>query len=194
MNQEECLEALRSQELMRIDDLPHATGIYALSDHSGKIHYIGMTEASCFRDRIYNRHVTGSEERSHKLACNYNIGRMWRDRKCPDHDPDDARFSKTLRCEFIRHHCLAACVPLRATKAELKAMERGILRIAPPDMISWNATRKRVNRLPEPRDLVDALIADLGWGIDARAALDRQARLFEKYGDRSLAPPQRRSA
>jgi hypothetical protein len=184
----ECLADLQSQQLRKIDDLPHAVGIYALADHTGLIRYIGMTAAASFRDRIYSRHVNGSEERSHKLACNYNIGRMWRDRKSPGHVPVDANIAKRLRKEFIRRHCWAACVPLTGSQSELKALETEILRLAPPEMVAWNATRKRVNRLPEPRDLVDALIRDFGWGPDERAALERQACSFEMHGHASLAP------
>ncbi len=75
MTSEEYLKALRSRTLRRIDDLP--IGIYALTDHLGVIHYIGRTDAEGFRDRIYNRHVTGSEDRSHKFSWFYNIGRMY---------------------------------------------------------------------------------------------------------------------
>jgi hypothetical protein len=178
---EECLDELKSQKLRKIGDLPNAVGAYALADHLGEIHYIGITEAESFRDRIYRRHVNGSEERSHKLACNYNIGRMWRDRESADHVPHDAQIAKDLRREFIRRHCHAACIPLDYTKQALEQLEREIFAIAPPNMISWNATRMRVNRIPEPRDLVDALIEELGLSLDERAALDRQAGLFEKY-------------
>jgi hypothetical protein len=184
----DCLDDLTSQKLRRIDNLPNAVGIYALADHFGDIHYIGITAADCFRDRIYQRHVNGSEERSHKLACNYNIGRMWRDRKCPDHVDSDAKVAKAVRREFIRRHCLAACVPLAIPQLELSALEKEIIRIAPPCLICWNATRKRVNRLPEPRDLVDAVIEQLNLDLNDRAALERQARLFDLYGHNALAP------
>lgn len=184
MTAEECLKELKSQKLRKIDDLPNAIGVYALADHLGEIHYVGITEAESFRDRIYSRHVNGSEERSHKLACNYNIGRMWRDRKSADHVPHDAQIAKNLRREFIRRNCRAACIPLDYTKQALEQLEREIFAIAPPDMISWNATRMRVNRLPEPRDLVDELIEELGLSLNECAALDRQARLFEKHDDR----------
>jgi hypothetical protein len=184
---EECVEALKNQKLRRIDDLPDAIGVYALADHLGHIHYIGITAADSFRDRIYSRHVNGSEERSHKLACNYNIGRMWRDRKSADHVPYDAKIAKNLRREFIRRHCLAACVPRDYTKHALEALEKEIFTIAPPDLISWNATRMRVNCLPEPRDLVDSLIEELGLSLDERAALDRQAKLFEKHAGSEYA-------
>lgn len=186
MTAEECLNELKTQELRRIDHLPTATGVYALADHVGDIHYIGITEADSFRDRIYSRHVNGSEERSHKLACNYNLGRMWRDRKCADHVPQDAKISKHLRREFIRRHCWAACVPLDLAKPALEALEKELLLIAPPQMTSWNRTRKRVNRLPEPRDLVDALISELRLNADERAALERQEALFAIHGHKSL--------
>src|SRR6185437_10449117 len=90
----ERLDHLTTQKLRKIDDLPDAIGLYGLADHIGDIHYIGITAAKSFADRIYQRHVNGSEERSHKLACNYNIGRMWRDRKCSAHVPHDAKIAK----------------------------------------------------------------------------------------------------
>jgi hypothetical protein len=180
-----------TQKLRRIDNLPNAVGVYALADHLGDLHYIRITAADSFRDRIYSRHVNGSEERSHKLACNYNIGRMWRDRKSACHVPRDAQIAKDLRREFIRRHCQVACVPLEYTKEALEQLEQEIFAIAPPDMISWNATRTRVNRLPEPRDLVDALIDELGLSLEERAALDRQAKLFEKLSGSEVFPVQR---
>jgi hypothetical protein len=185
---EECLSELANQKLRKIDDLPKATGVYALADHLGNIHYIGVTAADSFRDRIYSRHVNGSEERSHKLACNYNIGRMWRNRKCADHVERDAKVAKDLRREFIRRYCFAACVPLSQTKHALEVLEKEIFRVAPPSMISWNSTRKRVNRLPEPRHLVESLIQELGLTLAEVAAIERQAKLFEKNGHMELAP------
>ena len=52
MTAEECIEALKNQKLKKIDDLPDAVGVYALADHLAHIHYIGITEANSFRDRI----------------------------------------------------------------------------------------------------------------------------------------------
>lgn len=183
----DCLAALIEQPLKKIDDLPVAVGVYALADHLGEIHYIGITAADSFRDRIFSRHVNGSEERSHKLACNYNIGRMWRNRKAPCHVAADAKLAKLVRKEFIRRHCRAACVPSAATKAALEALEKELIATAPPEMVIWNKTRKRVNRLPEPRELVDEIISDLGFGQSEKAALERQARLFETHGHKDLA-------
>jgi hypothetical protein len=185
---EECLSELKNQRLRKIDDLPKATGVYGLADHLGDIHYIGVTAADSFRDRIYSRHVNGSEERSHKLACNYNIGRMWRNRICADYVERDAKVAKDLRREFIRRYCFAVCVPFNQTKHALEALEKEIFTIAPPEMISWNSTRKRVNRLPEPRDLINSLIQELGLSANDVAALERQAKLFEKYGHMDLGP------
>jgi hypothetical protein len=184
----EVLRELKTQKLNKIDELPPAVGVYALADHFGDLRYIGITAAVSFRDRIYSRHVDGSEERSHKLACNYNIGRMWRDRKCADHVPGDAKISKDLRREFIRRHCLAACHPLRLSNAALEGLEKELLSIAPHEMTSWNGTRKRVNSGPEPRILVDALISELRLSSDERAALERQEILFKIHGDKALAP------
>jgi hypothetical protein len=184
---EKCLAALKSQQLSEIDKLPIAVGVYALADHLGAIHYIGITAADSFRDRIYSRHVNGSEERSHKLACNYNIGRMWRNRKSACHVESDAKLAKQVRKEFIRRHCRAACVPLNGPKPELEKLEKELIALAPPEMVSWNKTRKRVNQLPEPRDLVEKIIFDLGFGPEERAALERQAKLFNIHGHKDLA-------
>jgi hypothetical protein len=38
-----------------------------------------------------------------------------------------------------------------------------------------------VNRLPEPRALVDALIEELSLSSTERAALDRRAKRFENH-------------
>jgi hypothetical protein len=108
---EECLNDLKNQKLKKIDDLPDATGVYELADHLGVIRYIGVTAADSFRDRIYSGHVNGSEERSHKLACNYNIGPMWRSRKSAQFVVRDAKIAKDLRREFIGRHCFAAVCP-----------------------------------------------------------------------------------
>jgi hypothetical protein len=112
---------------------------------------------------------------------------MWRNRKCADHVERDAKVAKDLRREFIRRYCFAACVPLSQTKHALEALEKEIFGIAPPEMISWNSTRKRVNRLPEPRDLVDSLVQGLGLTSAEVAAIERQAKLFEN-GHMDLAP------
>ncbi|MEN3976905.1 hypothetical protein WJU21_17465 [Emcibacter sp. SYSU 3D8] len=184
----QCLDLLQTMELRKIDELPRTTGLYALADHEGTLHYIGITAAGSFVDRIYSRHINGSEERSHKLACNYNIGRMWRDRNSADHNPADAALAKRVRKEFIRRHCRAVCIPMEGSKAELEALESEVIRLAPPDMVSWNSTRKRVNRLPEPRELVDAIILELGLGSGEQAALERQAQLFDLHGFKDLAP------
>jgi hypothetical protein len=188
---EECLKALQSQTLRRINDLPNSIGIYALADHLGDIHYIGKTDAKGFRDRITNKHVSGSEESSHMLSCNYNIGRMYRDRKSDHHVARDAEISKEIRRKFIRRHCRVAIVPIVLPKHELKALEEAVIDIAPECMTCWNAKKGiikgRVNQLPEPRELVDELIAELGYGPEKRAALDRQALLFEKHGHKMLA-------
>ena len=46
----------------------------------------------------------------------------------------------------------------------------------------------RVNCLPEPRDLVDAVIEELGLSLDERAALDRQAKLFGMHAGGEAVP------
>jgi hypothetical protein len=60
--------------------LPQSFGIYALWDHFGLIRYIGCTPKATesLNSRVANKHVTGSEGRSHKLSHAYCVGRMWR--------------------------------------------------------------------------------------------------------------------
>jgi hypothetical protein len=180
-----CLKLLASQELRRLEDLPDAAGLYALADHFGKIHYFGMTASpKNFHDRIFQRHINGSEKNSHKLACNYNVGRMWRDKDHPSHIGSDAAHSKKLRMEFIRRHCRVACVELDLPEHEIKRLEKEVIALAPPAIKDWNGTRKRVSAFDEPRELVDALLGDLGWSDSQRQALDRQSRLYERIAAR----------
>ncbi len=173
------LRDLMSCEPMRLNALPHDHGIYALHDHTGAIRYIGITksEDSDFYDRIHNRHVTGSEGRSHKFSHAYNTGRMWRDKK--DVRPD-ASLAKRLRTEFIRRHCRATFVavppPLRA---DLPKLEIAVQALAPEGMLDWGGERGFAP-VPEPMELIDALLDDLCFSTDQRAALGRQAALHTK--------------
>jgi hypothetical protein len=79
----EVLNELISREPSCLDALPHDDGIYALHDHVGDIRYIGITKGdkNGFYGRIYSRHVSGSEGRSHKFSHAYNTGRMWRKKR-----------------------------------------------------------------------------------------------------------------
>src|SRR5665213_3594036 len=88
------LVLLISKDLKSLDDLPEAQGIYALADHRGVLRYIGMTANETFRQRIYGRHVTGSEGNSHKFACAYNVGLMWYDKRCSEQNPQDGSLAR----------------------------------------------------------------------------------------------------
>jgi hypothetical protein len=175
-----CLKLLVLQGLKSLDDLPEAQGIYALADHRGALRDIGMTVNASFRKRIYNRHVTGSEGNSHKFACAYNVGRMWYKKKCSDQDPTDGFLARRLRQVFIRRHCRAMYVPLQLKKAELQTRESGALNIARIGMRDWNG--KRFWSQPEPRELVDSIIEDLGWSSANCGAIERQAKLYDLHG------------
>jgi DNA polymerase-3 subunit epsilon len=176
----EALDFLLSAQKKNLDDMPGEVGLYGLCDHFGQLHYFGMTDSDSFKDRIWHRHITGSEERSHKLACNYSVGRMWHDRKHPDASKEDGTIARKVRQAFIRRHCVFVCMPLKLSKQELKRLEDGVIDLAWPRIADWNKTRKRVATFPEPRDLVDEVIGDLGLGEEEQAALDRQNLLFEK--------------
>ena len=184
----QCLENLTSQSLSSLDKLPDSSGIYALADHFGSLHYIGMTASpKNFRDRIYHRHINGSEKNSHKLACNYNVGRMWRDRDDRRCNEADARLAKALRKEFIRRYCMVAFVEISLPKLQLKKLEKEVIRLADPSIKDWNNTRKRVSTFSEPRDLVDTVLDELGWSKLQRDALDRQAALYDSLTNSTLA-------
>ena len=171
MNAAEVLERLRSQPGVQLVGLPSSSGIYALRDHSGAMRYIGIAHAEGFRTRISNKHTTGSEDRSHKFSCAYNVGRMWRDRYAEQ--GSDAELAKKLRTAFIRKHCSASFVPIEHYngKAELETMERGVLDLAKADESVWNRSFKTCD---EPTKLVDQLVAERQCSSADLAALQRQ--------------------
>jgi hypothetical protein len=158
--------------------LPCEAGIYALHDHAGAIRYIGITITSGFYDRINNRHVGGSESRSHKFSHAYNTGRMWRDKKdsCPD-----ALAAKSLRRAFARKYCRATFIAVpKACYGALRKLEADVHAIAAPaGMLDWGDRRSFVS-LPEPIKLVDALLNELHYLPDQRSAVARQAALHAK--------------
>ena len=167
------LRDLIGREPMALGALPNERGIYVLHDHGGTIRYIGITKSSGFFDRIHNRHVTGSEGRSHKFSHAYNTGRMWRARwdACPD-----AYLAKRLRTEFIRRHCRATFVSLpEPLWAELPMLESEVQALAPESMLDWGG--RDFSPLSEPTDFVDALLEELSLSHDQRAAVERQAAL-----------------
>jgi hypothetical protein len=174
----DALGDLVSQPLRRLDDMPDAIGLYGLADHEDKLHYFGMTDSDSFKDRIWNRHITGSEERSHKLACNYSVGRLWHDRKHPGTNKHDGAIARRVRQAFIRKHCGFVCLPLKMTKGDLYKLEKGVIDLAWPHVADWNKTRKRVATFEEPTELVDEIIHELQLDVSEIAALERQSALY----------------
>jgi hypothetical protein len=174
----DALDQLLSQTLRRFDDMPDAIGLYGLGDHNSKLHYFGMTDSDSFRDRIWSRHITGSEERSHKLACNYSVGRLWHDRKHLGTNRSDGAIARRVRQAFIRKHCGFVCLPLKMTKGELSRLETGVIDLAWPHVADWNKNRKRVATFEEPTELVDEIIRELRLGDNEIAALERQRAIY----------------
>jgi hypothetical protein len=171
------LRELVSHAPVSLGALPRDHGIYALHDHTGTIRYIGITKSidSGFFDRIYNRHVTGSEGRSHKFSHAYNTGRMWRATR--DARPD-ACLAKRLRTEFISRHCRATFVTVPPSLwDELPRLEIAVQAIAPATTLDW-AGKRGFAPLSEPIDLVDSLLDDLRFSPDQRAAVERQSALY----------------
>jgi hypothetical protein len=191
------LETLTSSPPVRLHDLPSLNGIYALRDHCGEIRYIGVTGKNDkgFRGRVNNRHVTGSEGRSHKFSHAYNTGRMWRSR---DGHPlqilADAVAAKTLRTQFIRRHCRATYFVIEREGLDpltffrrLQDLEALVQEAAPPPMRSWEG--KDFSPVEEPKILVDAILKDLRWSPWDRMAVDRQAALFAACRSKPVVEP-----
>jgi hypothetical protein len=183
------LDFLTSRVPVTLEKLPNEHGVYALIDHMGQVRYFGVTAAATggFRVRINNKHVTGSEGYSHKFSHAYNTGRMWRSRApCALQDSRDAKAAKRLRAVFCRRHCKAAyfSVPLSGARrdyfGELTALEKQIQSIASPLMRRWERLHFVVE--DEPKEMVDALIDELGYSAELRGALERQAELFAHRG------------
>jgi hypothetical protein len=181
------LDALTSREPVALEMLPNEHGVYALYDHTGQVRYFGVTTADKigFRNRINSRHVTGSEGRSHKFSHAYNTGRMWRNRaKRTLEDMRDAKIAKDLRTIFCRRYCRATyySVPVSSVArdyfGELTALEMQIQSIASPSMRRWE--RLHFVAEDEPKEMVDALIDELGYSSELRRALERQAELFAR--------------
>ena len=175
----ETLEKLVSSQPSCLDALPRDHGIYALHDHHGEIRYIGITKGdkNGFYGRIYSRHVSGSEGRSHKFSHAYNTGRMWREKR--DSSPD-AGAAKQLRTAFVRRHCRASYVIVPpAFWSDLSRLELAVQAIAPDGMLAWGS-KSAFDPLPEPTELVDALLDELRFTPAQRAAIERQAALWRK--------------
>ncbi|WP_234851368.1 recombinase family protein [Sinorhizobium meliloti] len=175
LNAADILNELITRGPSRLDALPHDHGIYALHDHAGNIRYIGITKGDKygFYGRIYSRHVSGSEGRSHKFSHAYNTGRMWRAKR--DSSPD-AGLAKHLRTAFVRRHCRASYVIVPPPWGDLSQLEVAVQALAPEGMFAWGS-RRAFDPLSEPNELVDAVIDDLHFTSAQRDAVERQAAL-----------------
>jgi len=170
---------LATRDPVRLDEVPFEHGIYALHDHAGMIRYVGITrkDKRGFYGRINERHVGGSESRSHKFSHAYNTGRMWRAKK--DNRPD-ALMAKALRREFARRYCRATFVTVPPTLfGELSRLEIDVQAAAPAGMLDWGSKRSFMP-LSEPTELVDALLDELFYSAHDRAAVERQAALHDE--------------
>lgn len=174
----DALDILLSQKHQRLERMPDGIGLYGLGDHEGRLHYFGKTDSDSFRDRIWSRHISGSEDRSHKLACNYAVGRMWHDRKHPGTNASDGAVSRRVRQAFIRRYCGFVCLPLTLSSIDLRALERAVIDLAGPQLADWNGSRRRVATFDEPIELVDDVIHTLGLSDGEIAAIDRQDAIF----------------
>jgi hypothetical protein len=151
--------------------------MYALHDHNGDIRYVGITKKDDygFYGRIMNRHTSGSEGRSHKFSHAYNTARMFRVKK--DNRPD-ALEAKALRNAFARKYCRASFLPIgTAFHSNLMQLEKAVQDLAPPSMMAWGNKRSFVP-VAEPTELLDALMDELQYTAGQRAAVERQAVLW----------------
>ena len=176
MKPAEILDSLRSQKGVKLDGLPASSGLYALRDHLSEIRYIGIADTEGFRTRIYNKHTTGSEDRSHKFSCAYNVGRMWRNRHA-DHGAD-AKVAKDLRTAFIRRHCSASFVPIDGYdgRQALEKIERAVQALATTSELTWC---KGFRPTEEPTELVDQIIAKQRLTASELGAIHRQNLRFK---------------
>lgn len=167
---------LKSRDPACLDKLPpNERGIYALRDHTGAIRYVGMTPKGTmgFHGRM-NRHVSGSEDRSHKYSRAYNTGRLYRADR--DRSPG-AMLAKKVRAKFIRLHCRATFVIVPPPLKELGILESAVQALARPEGNHDWGDKRNFTPLDEPKELVDGLLDQLGLSSEERAALDRQATL-----------------
>lgn len=166
-------------------------GIYGLVDHHGALRYIGSTVSTSqtFYERIHQRHRTGSEDSSHYFSRMYNTGRMWRKRNDPA-TRTDGNIAKALRNAFIAEYCRAIWVPL-PDGTDIAKLERAVIDLAPTEAIAWN--RRATEIYQEPKDLVDGIIARLGFGDSELAALGRQKQRYNKASVSAVMPAPRKA-
>ncbi|WP_167648822.1 hypothetical protein [Mameliella alba] len=175
MTPQEAIITLHGLPLNQLVNIPKEKGIYALADHELRFRYIGSTEGKDFRDRIQNRHITGTESNSHKFSWAYNVGRMYRGPKSSDKEVmADRHAAKQLRNAFIRKYCRAVWMPYSGNRIEIETLERAMIEIAPLERVLWNRERIHVSPPPEPRHLVDDLISQLRLDVETRKRLERQ--------------------
>jgi len=190
MDSKDIFRKLTYTEPKSLIGLPDSFGIYALWDHEGKIRYIGCTPKATegFRVRVGNKHVTGSEGRSHKFSQAYCTGRMWR--YCKKLDPesalraqnsDDAKTAKELRTLFIRKHCRITYVEIPNNGLQnyfsyLTSLESEVQNMAPASMRKWEGLG--FSRFAEPLELVDKLLEE---NPILRTAATRQNEIFNRY-------------
>lgn len=191
MYEQDILDFLERMTPQLLTRLPDGFGIYALWNHKLQIRYIGATPKATesFRIRVGNKHVTGSEGRSHKFSQAYCTGRMWRfcKRLHPsaagrDQVLDHAKLAKRLRTAFIRRHCrwTFVDVPPNATSSQyfsyLQDLEKAVQRLAPPSMMAWEGIRFREEE--EPSVLLDSLLSEMP---DLAPAANSQGMLYARY-------------
>ncbi|MBZ0072963.1 MAG: hypothetical protein K8I04_14700 [Gammaproteobacteria bacterium] len=191
MDSRHIFNQLTGSAPVALADLPEQFGLYALWDHSGQIRYIGCTPKATegFRTRIFSKHATGSEGRSHKFTQAYCVGRMWR--YCKRLHPAaaacaqsaaDAAASKKLRNAFIRKFCGATFVVVPPSNNTsnyffyLTALESQVQEMAPASMRAWEGIG--FSTTGEPAELVEQLLT--GFPCDT-AAIERQNAIFRKY-------------
>tara|TARA_B100000446_G_C10413167_1_gene291782 strand:- start:122 stop:706 length:585 start_codon:yes stop_codon:yes gene_type:complete len=190
MDSKDIFRKLTSSEPKSLIGLPDSFGIYALWDHEGEIRYIGCTPKATegFRVRVGNKHVTGSEGRSHKFSQAYCTGRMWRYCKKLDpesalcaQNPDDAKLAKKLRTLFIREHCRITYVEipnhgLLNYFSYLTSLESEVQNMAPASMRKWEGVG--FSPFAEPSELVDKLMEK---NPSLRTAAERQNEIYKRH-------------
>ncbi|MEP2828732.1 hypothetical protein [Parvibaculum sp.] len=180
---EMTLRRLLETEPAKLDAVPDGPGIYALYDHEGLARYIGIA-ATCLRNRIFNRHVTG-DENSHKFSSIYNAGRMFHSDKHPSTCPKDGKISKKLRSLFVRENCRAVAMPMPdMPKSDLRALESAVIALAPTGATSWN--NRRWLDAHEPTEALNNVLEKLSWTQKNLDAIERQAQRWENF----VASPQ----
>lgn len=203
MNAREILHLLTTSPPVPPIALPEAFGIYALWDHDGVARYIGSTPKATegFHTRIANKHVTGSEGRSHKFSHVYCVGRMWR-YSARLHPPEagihenvaDAKLAKKLRSLFIRRQCGVTYLPIpdqggtNGYSSYLTSLEHAVQMIAPDSMRLWEGTKCCI------ADVSSRLLNDLLQEYPhLRSATDRQLDLYNQYIAAPSRLPERQS-